>query len=100
MVTLHEVLKDAKMEGAAIGHFNVSDLVTLKAAISDRGIGVGAGFGFASADETCCPRTMLPLNPTQDTMNKAMQIRRSLHFSLAVIRGKNSCGFTSARNAG
>jgi fructose/tagatose bisphosphate aldolase len=31
MVTLHEVLKHAEMEGAAIGHFNVSDLVTLKA---------------------------------------------------------------------
>jgi fructose/tagatose bisphosphate aldolase len=31
MVTLHEVLKQAETEGVAIGHFNVSDLVTLKA---------------------------------------------------------------------
>ena len=31
MVTLHEVLKLAETEGVAIGHFNVSDLVTLKA---------------------------------------------------------------------
>jgi fructose/tagatose bisphosphate aldolase len=31
MVTLHEVLKQAETEGVAVGHFNVSDLVTLKA---------------------------------------------------------------------
>src|SRR5262249_42377857 len=31
MITLHEVLKHAETEGAAIGHFNVSDWVTLKA---------------------------------------------------------------------
>ncbi len=31
MITLHEVLKQAEAEGVAIGHFNVSDLVTLKA---------------------------------------------------------------------
>lgn len=31
MVTLHEALKDAETEGVAIGHFNVSDWVTLKA---------------------------------------------------------------------
>jgi fructose-bisphosphate aldolase, class II len=31
MVTLHKVLRQAETEGAAIGHFNVSDWVTLKA---------------------------------------------------------------------
>src|SRR2546426_9830171 len=31
MVTLREVLKQAETEGVAIGHFNVSDLITLKA---------------------------------------------------------------------
>jgi fructose-bisphosphate aldolase, class II len=31
MVTLHQVLKQAEMEEVAIGHFNVSDWVTLKA---------------------------------------------------------------------
>src|SRR5215471_6324907 len=31
MVTLREVLKQAETEGVAVGHFNVSDLVTLKA---------------------------------------------------------------------
>jgi fructose-bisphosphate aldolase, class II len=31
MVTLSEVLKQADTQGIAIGHFNVSDLVTLKA---------------------------------------------------------------------
>src|SRR5262249_25454494 len=31
MITLHEVLKHAETERAAIGHFNVSDWVTLKA---------------------------------------------------------------------
>ena len=31
MVTLYGVLKQAETEGVAIGHFNVSDLVTLKA---------------------------------------------------------------------
>ena len=31
MVTLHEILAQAENEGVAVGHFNVSDLVTLKA---------------------------------------------------------------------
>jgi fructose-bisphosphate aldolase, class II len=31
MVTLYEVLKQGETEGVAVGHFNVSDLVTLKA---------------------------------------------------------------------
>jgi fructose-bisphosphate aldolase, class II len=31
MITLHEALKHAETEGVAIGHFNVSDWVTLKA---------------------------------------------------------------------
>jgi fructose/tagatose bisphosphate aldolase len=31
MVTLYEMLKQAETEGVAVGHFNVSDLVTLKA---------------------------------------------------------------------
>src|SRR5215475_11249290 len=31
MVTLHEVLNQAETEGVAIGHFNVSDWITLKA---------------------------------------------------------------------
>lgn len=31
MVTLLEVLKRAESEGVAIGHFNISDTVTLKA---------------------------------------------------------------------
>jgi fructose-bisphosphate aldolase, class II len=34
MVTIHQVLKQAETEGAAIGHFNVSDLVTLKAVVA------------------------------------------------------------------
>jgi len=33
MITLHEVLNQAEKEGVAIGHFNVSDLVTLKAVL-------------------------------------------------------------------
>ena len=31
MATLHEVLAQAENEGVAVGHFNISDLVTLKA---------------------------------------------------------------------
>jgi fructose-bisphosphate aldolase, class II len=46
MVTLHEVLKHAESEGVAIGHFNVSDWVTLKAVFesaSDRNVPVIVG---------------------------------------------------------
>jgi fructose-bisphosphate aldolase class II len=46
MVTLHEVLKHAETEGVAIGHFNVSDWVTLKAVFesaSDRNVPVIVG---------------------------------------------------------
>jgi fructose-bisphosphate aldolase class II len=46
MVTLHEVLKHAESEGVAIGHFNVSDWVTLKAVFesaSDRNAPVIVG---------------------------------------------------------
>jgi fructose-bisphosphate aldolase, class II len=46
MVTLHEVLKQAETEGVAIGHFNVSDLVTLKAVFesaSDQNVPVIVG---------------------------------------------------------
>jgi fructose-bisphosphate aldolase class II len=46
MVTLHEVLKHADTEGVAIGHFNVSDWVTLKAVFesaSDRNAPVIVG---------------------------------------------------------
>jgi fructose-bisphosphate aldolase class II len=46
MVTLHEVLKHAETKGVAIGHFNVSDWVTLKAVFesaSDRNVPVIVG---------------------------------------------------------
>jgi fructose-bisphosphate aldolase, class II len=46
MVTLREVLKHAETEGVAIGHFNVSDWVTLKAVFesaSDRNVPVIVG---------------------------------------------------------
>src|SRR5262249_38910719 len=46
MVTLHGVLKQAETEGVAIGHFNVSDLVTLKAVFesaSDQNVPVIVG---------------------------------------------------------
>ena len=46
MITLHEVLKQAETEGIAIGHFNVSDLVTLKAVFesaSDQNVPVVVG---------------------------------------------------------
>jgi fructose-bisphosphate aldolase, class II len=46
MVTLHEALKHAETEGVAIGHFNVSDWVTLKAVFesaSDRNVPVIVG---------------------------------------------------------
>jgi fructose/tagatose bisphosphate aldolase len=46
MVTLREVLKHAETEGVAIGHFNVSDWVTLKAifeSASDRNVPVIVG---------------------------------------------------------
>jgi fructose-bisphosphate aldolase, class II len=46
MVTLHEVLKHADTEGVAIGHFNVSDWVTLKAVFesaSDQNVPVIVG---------------------------------------------------------
>jgi len=46
MVTLREVLKQAEMEGVAIGHFNVSDLITLKAVFesaSDQNVPVIVG---------------------------------------------------------
>jgi fructose-bisphosphate aldolase, class II len=46
MVTLHEVLKHAETEGVAIGHFNVSDWVTLKSVFesaSDRNVPVIVG---------------------------------------------------------
>ena len=46
MVTLHEVLKQAETEGVAVGHFNVSDLVTLKAVFesaSDQNVPVIVG---------------------------------------------------------
>ena len=46
MVTLYEVLKQAETEGVAVGHFNVSDLVTLKAVFesaSDQNVPVIVG---------------------------------------------------------
>jgi fructose/tagatose bisphosphate aldolase len=46
MVTLPEVLKQAEKEGVAVGHFNVSDLVTLKAVFesaSDQNVPVIVG---------------------------------------------------------
>jgi fructose-bisphosphate aldolase, class II len=46
MVTLHQVLKHAETEGIAIGHFNVSDWVTLKAVFEsarDRNVPVIVG---------------------------------------------------------
>jgi fructose/tagatose bisphosphate aldolase len=33
MRTLHEVLQAAERQKVAVGHFNVSDLITLKAAV-------------------------------------------------------------------
>ena len=73
MVTLYEVLKQAETEGVAVGHFNVSDLVTLKAVFesaSDQNVpvivGVSEGnswvFGKSSIHSVyllklavCCP---------------------------------------------
>ena len=46
MFTLREVLKQAETERVAVGHFNVSDLVTLKAAFesaSDQNVPVIVG---------------------------------------------------------
>src|SRR5215472_7754024 len=46
MVTLREVLEQAETEGVAIGHFNVSDLITLKAVFesaSDQNVPVIVG---------------------------------------------------------
>jgi hypothetical protein len=46
MVTLYEVLKQAETEGVAVGHFNVSDSVTLKAVFesaSDQNVPVIVG---------------------------------------------------------
>jgi ketose-bisphosphate aldolase len=51
MVTLREVLKQAETEGVAVGHFNVSDLITLKAVLEGaRGQGVPVIVGVSEGE--------------------------------------------------
>jgi len=45
-------------------------------AISERGIGVGAGLGFDTAGDNCCAPAIGPLKPQQNAMNKPMRICR------------------------
>ncbi|HTC65310.1 MAG TPA: class II fructose-bisphosphate aldolase [Candidatus Saccharimonadales bacterium] len=51
MTTLHEVLKQAELEGVAIGHFNISDSVTLNAVFqSARDLNVPVVVGLSEGE--------------------------------------------------
>lgn len=61
MITLHEVLKQAEAEGVAIGHFTVSDLVTLEAVFEcAKGQNVPVIVGVSEGDRLLHMRNGVP----------------------------------------